>query len=71
MLKDKLSVSVQVGRKIASDATKMAKTTSVKALDTTKTVSKVAVNSTVKATKASTKFVADQAGKIPEIGGDR
>jgi hypothetical protein len=68
MLKDKLSVSVQVGRKIASDATKIAKTTSVKALDTTKSAGKVAVNSTVKATKVSTKFVADKASKIPEIG---
>ena len=71
MLKDKLSVSVQVGRKIASDATKMAKTTSVKAASTTKTASVMVVTTTVKATTASTKFVADQAGKIPEIGGER
>ena len=57
MLKEKISVSVQVGKRIASDATRIAKTGSVKA-----------VNTTVKATKVSTKFVADQANKIPEIG---
>ena len=56
MLKEKISVSVQVGKRIASDATRIAKTNSVKA-----------VNTTVKATKVSTKFVADQANKIPEI----
>lgn len=60
MLKDKLSVSVKVGRKFAADATSIAKTTTVKA-----------VNTTVKATKVSTKFVADQANKIPEISADK
>lgn len=56
MLKEKFSVSVKVGKRIASDATRIAKTGSVKA-----------VNTTVKATKVSTKFVADKANKIPEI----
>ena len=71
MLKDKLSVSVQVGKRFASDATRVAKTTTVKAANKTKTGSVKVVNTTVKATKVSTKFVADQAGKIPEIGGER
>lgn len=57
MLRDKLSATVKVGRKIASDATNIAKTGSVKA-----------VNGTVKAAKTSTKFVADKTNKIPEIG---
>lgn len=60
MLKDKLSATVKVGRKIASDATNIAKASSVKA-----------VNTTVKATKTSTKFVSDKASKIPEIGGEK
>lgn len=71
MLKDKLSVSVQVGRKFASDATNVAKTTTVKAANIAKTGSVKAVNTTVKATKVSTKFVADQANKIPEISANQ
>jgi len=60
MLKDKMSASVQTGKRIA-----------FRTAHTTKAASVKVVNTTVKATKASTKFVADQAGKIPEIGGDR
>lgn len=60
MLKEKFSVSVKVGRKFAADATSIVKTGSVKA-----------INTTVKATKASTKFVADQANKIPEISANQ
>lgn len=71
MLKEKISVSVQVGKRVASDTARVAKNTTVKAAEMTKTGSVKVVNTTVKATKVSTKFVADQAGKIPEIGADR
>jgi hypothetical protein len=68
MLKDKLSVSVQVGKRFAADATNVAKTTTVAAAHKTKNLGTKTVNSTVKATKTSTRFVADQASKIPTIG---
>jgi hypothetical protein len=57
MIKDKFQISVQVGKRIASDATSKTKSLGTKT-----------VNTTVKATKTSTRFVADQASKIPTIG---
>lgn len=71
MLKEKISVSVQIGKRVASDTTRVAKTTTVKAAKMTKTGSVKVVNTTVRATKKSTNFVADLTDRIPEIGADR
>lgn len=60
MLKDKLSASVNTSKRIASGTTRIAKTGSVKV-----------INTTVRATKKSTNFVADLTDRIPEIGADR
>jgi stage V sporulation protein SpoVS len=57
MIKDKFQISVKVGKRFASDATSK-----------TKSIGAKTVNTTVKATKTSTRFVADQASKIPTIG---
>ena len=68
MIKDKFQVTVKVGKRFASDATSVAKTTTVAAAHKTKSLGTKTVNSTVKATKTSTRFVADQASMIPTIG---
>ena len=60
MLKDKMSASVQTGKRIA-----------FRTAHTTKAASVKVVNTGVRATKKSTNFVADVAHRIPEIGASK